>query len=367
MISCEDNDGNGQCICSNNNNSHASDRLFVCSLISPVMSQRRHYVAYAASRESGDKKYNYTTSCMTQERLQKLKELGLDLAAATTVPTSSQTVAAVKVEEEDSREEAPTLPAVSTPSKKQKRTEDELHPEPRRPPKKRKKSPLRMAEMARSSEPEQRDASPQQPEVRTTSVERDATSGERDGVSPALQKPIKGRGDSAWETLMNVAALVPPLPTRTTAPAKKPAPALVAASPGSTTGTPTKRVKSKYGDLEALSNAGESYSSKYRAANNDVVPNQQRWEDMFIRLGIFKEKHNHCRVPNRYPDVSTATSLAERSVLTYLESLFLQSFALTITTGPIIGIMGRNPTSVLQEQESTNACRSCEKAHRSWL
>lgn len=267
-----------------------------------VMSQRRHYVAYAASRESGDKKYNYTTSCMTQERLQKLKELGLDLAASTTVPTSSQTVAAVKVEEEDSREEAPTLPAVSTPSKKQKRTEDELHPEPRRPPKKRKKSPLRMAEMARSSEPEQRDASPQQPEVRTTSVERDATSGERDGVSPALQKPIKGRGDSAWETLMNVAALVPPLPTRTTAPAKKPAPALVAASPGSTTGTPTKRVKSKYGDLEALSNAGESYSSKYRAANNDVVPNQQRWEDMFIRLGIFKEKHNHCRVPNRYPD-----------------------------------------------------------------
>ena len=321
------------------------------------MSQRRHYVAYAAV-DSGDTKYNYASS-LTDERVQKLRELGLDLSTSPPAAPKSEATAAVKVEEDTRDEPSTSLPHVSTPSKRKTEQESEIQHEPRRPPKKRKKV-IKAEEQESSSVAEERDAVPRGPDARTSTVERDSSSGERDGVSPVAEKPVKGRGDSAWETLMNVAALVPPLPTATTE-ASKPAPAIVAASPGSATGSPQpRRVKSKYGDLEALSNAGGSYSSKYRAANNDVVPNQQRWEDMFLRLKTFKDKNGHCRVPNRYPEVSS--SLVFTLYITPALS-DIHCFFLPFQSGPIPWFVGCYPTKVLQEQEPPHARRSCSSSY----
>ncbi|CAB9527842.1 helicase [Seminavis robusta] len=280
-----------------------------------VMSQRRHYVAFVASASGSG---HYATTCLTHERVGRLQRLGVDLGGVGTLGYGN---------EEDSRDDAtPTVASDQANNGKRKKKnptdeadatgDGETHVETRRPPKKRKKSlveaqkeegkyqPRRVS--AVGAEAEERDA-PSHTDNRAASVDR-SDGGERDDASPIKEKQIKGRGDSAWETLMNVTALMPPLPTATAAvDSAKPAPAitapaaLVAASPS---GSPqTKRgVKSKYGDLDALPNAGCSYSSKYRAANNDVVPNQQRWEDMFMRLHKFKTNHGHCRVPNRFPD-----------------------------------------------------------------
>jgi len=158
---------------------------------------------------------------------------------------------------------------------------EESPEEIRKPPKKRMKTRVQQGREPAPAESEERD------QVATTTC---TAGGERQEASPATDKPVKGRGDSAWETLMNVAALVPPLSTevikRTTKNARK-------VSLGSTAATPSPA-------KTAQASPGSSYSSKNRAINNDVVPNEQRWYDMFNRLEKFKAKTGHCRVPNRY-------------------------------------------------------------------
>jgi len=259
-----------------------------------VMTQRRQFHNLSSHANS---------SGMTHERAKKLHDLGLDLTSSSSAVIVSPT--------QDTRDEAP--PAVSDASACTSPTRDtgmtkrktkapattsvpEDHPETRRPPKKRKKS-LEVVAQKKTGD-----------DSATEAEERDACAGggergdgERQEVSPLVEKEvIKGRGDSAWETLMNVAALVPPLPVAVPTAGTK----SVTSSPAqSAKSTPSKKAaKSKYGDLDALPNAGGSYSSKYRAANNDVVPNQQRWEDMFVRLQTYKRIYGHCRVPNRYSD-----------------------------------------------------------------
>lgn len=295
------------------------------------MSQRRHYVAFMASTSSS---VPYATSCLNRERVQKLLGLGLDFNGASAASMFPQMM---------DRDDGADIATAATRSDKRKMKTppittgddgEEEHMETRRPPKKRKnsmdlaqtdKQPRKVSDTA---EAEERDAPTTQ--TGASSCPRFGGLGERDDVSPTMERPIKGSGDSAWETLMNVTALMPKLPTAGAlladeadlpplgVPAASPV-AFGSASPlSSACGSPqTKRVKSKYGDLDAWPNAGCSYSSKYRAANNDVVPNQQRWEDMFVRLIIFKDLHGHCRVPNRYPEDPSLGSWGELTRYSY--------------------------------------------------
>jgi Helicase associated domain len=289
------------------------------------MSQRRQYMAFMASSSDA---VPYATSCLNRERVQKLLSLGLDFngaAAAIGPPTDFRDDTAdpaIAVARSDKRK-------MKTPPSTTCDDREEEHTKTRRPPKKRKNSldPAQTdkpqpRKVSVTAEAEQRDAPTTQ--TGASSCPRLGESGERDDVSPTMERPIKGLGDSAWETLMQVSALMPKLPTVGASnageadlpplgvPAASPVAFVSTSSPSSTCGSPqTKRVKSKYGDLDAWPNAGCSYSSKYRAANNDVVPNQQRWEDMFVRLVIFKDLHGHCRVPNRYPDDPSLGSWGE--------------------------------------------------------
>ena len=97
--------------------------------------------------------------------------------------------------------------------------------------------------------------------------ERDAAvSDERQDVSPTpAPKQVKQGSSSAWETLMNVAALVPPLPTTAAV-------------------TPTM-----------LPSKAKAFPAKKDSILDqppcpDVVPNSKRWEDMFCRLQRYSEK-----------------------------------------------------------------------------
>ena len=177
-------------------------------------------------------------------------------------------------------------------------TTDEQPEETRRPPKKRKKS-LK----AEQQHPTTASDEAQPPEERDQASRSSSGDGDdRQGVSPVTTKPVaKGHGDSAWETLMNVAALVPPLPTQLQQQQEQQHPkhariVSLGATPAAATPSPSPAKK----HTQAPSPAGSSYSSKHRAINNDVVPNEQRWYDMFGRLELFKSKTGHCRVPNRY-------------------------------------------------------------------
>ena len=166
-------------------------------------------------------------------------------------------------------------------------TTDEQPEETRRPPKKRKKS----LKVEQQQQPEEREQ---------VSRSSSGDGGDRQDVSPVTTKPVKGRGDSAWETLMNVAALVPPLPTQLQQQQQQQYPkhariVSLGATPAAPTPSPSPAKKNTQAPTP-----GSSTSSKHRAINNDVVPNEQRWLDMFGRLELFKSKTGHCRVPNRY-------------------------------------------------------------------
>lgn len=122
------------------------------------------------------------------------------------------------------------------------------HPEARRPPKKRKKS-LQVSERE-----------PAQSEGRG-----EGSSDERQEPSPStIPKPFNqsSSSSSAWETLMNVAALVPPLPTT------------AGGKPG-----PTSKAKSPSTNSSILD----------QPPCPDVIPNCQRWEEMFHRLEIYRQ------------------------------------------------------------------------------
>lgn len=212
-------------------------------------------------------------------------------------PTTSAVAITKEATAGEGREQAPdstTTKTVKSAKRKQTKTatptkaEEDSANEPeetRRPPKKRKKS-LQMVQSREpsSAEPEDRE----QASTTATNSSSDSSGGERQDASPITAKPVKGRGDTAWETLMNVAALVPPLPTQAAA-TETPTHSRVVSVTG--TPSPSKSVKAS---------PGSSYSSKHRAINNDVVPNEQRWYDMFGRLEKFKALKGHCRVPNRY-------------------------------------------------------------------
>jgi hypothetical protein len=125
--------------------------------------------------------------------------------------------------------------------------------ETRKPPKKRKKS-LQVSHRE-PAESEERDA---------------AADDERQDVSPpTAPRQTKGAissSSSAWETLMNVAALVPPLPTTTAASH----PPLVVPYAGA-----------------SPANNGSILD---QPPCPDVIPNSERWEEMFGRLRYYRDK-----------------------------------------------------------------------------
>ena len=53
----------------------------------------------------------------------------------------------------------------------------------------------------------------------------------------------------------------------------------------------------------AAAEGGRTSEDNLGSPRPDGIPIlQHRWETMFQRLLLFKEKHGHCLVPNRYPE-----------------------------------------------------------------
>lgn len=82
---------------------------------------------------------------------------------------------------------------------------------------------------------------------------------------------------------------------------EKKVPATAAAATLAAMSASTTRTVSASGSSATSSNS-KSATPKKRKRKAAGISSSERWEKMFQRLKKYKEHHNHCSVPNRYPE-----------------------------------------------------------------